>query len=129
MIMSAPNGARRNHADHPALPLTPRALAGEAERLLDAGASALHLHVRDHTGQHSLSPTHYRAAMTAIRAAVGEALVLQITTEAVGRYSPQEQMAVVDELRPEAVSLALRELLAAPELERALQEPMASKAT
>ena len=36
--------------------------------------------------------------------------LVQVTTEAVGRYSPAEQMALVRELRPEAVSLALREL-------------------
>ena len=38
-------------------------------------------------------------------------MVIQVTTEAVGRYSPAEQMATVRALRPEAVSLALRELV------------------
>ncbi len=117
MIMSAPNGARRSHTDHPALPLTPKALARDAVQLVEAGVSVLHLHVRDHAGQHSLAPDHYRQAINAIRAEVGENLILQITTEAVGRYSPQEQMSVVETVRPEAVSLALRELLQAPELE------------
>jgi len=41
---------------------------------------------------------------------VDDRLVLQITSESVGRYSPAEQMAVVQAVRPEAVSLALREL-------------------
>jgi uncharacterized protein (DUF849 family) len=38
-------------------------------------------------------------------------MVIQITTEAVGRHTPAEQMQVVRELRPEAVSLALAELI------------------
>ena len=37
-------------------------------------------------------------------------LVVQITSEAIGRYSPAEQRAVILQTNPEAVSLALREL-------------------
>jgi uncharacterized protein (DUF849 family) len=53
----------------------------------------------------------YRAVSAAIRAAVGERIVVQITTEAVGRYTPAEQLAVVQAVRPEAVSIALREII------------------
>lgn len=38
-------------------------------------------------------------------------MVIQITSEALGIYSPGEQIAVVKAVRPEAVSLALRELV------------------
>jgi uncharacterized protein (DUF849 family) len=38
-------------------------------------------------------------------------MVLQITTEAVGLYRPDEQMASVRALRPSAVSLAVREII------------------
>lgn len=110
MVMAAPNGARRSRADHPKLPLTPDELAACAVELLDAGVSVLHLHVRDRNGRHTLDPGCYRAAIERIRRRVGDRLVLQVTTEAVGRYTADEQMAVVRELRPEAVSLALREL-------------------
>lgn len=110
MIMSAPNGARRGPADHAALPLTPTALADCAVDLQAQGVSVLHLHVRNADGAHSLDPARYRAAIAAIRQRVGDRLVLQVTTEAVGRYTREEQMAVVRELRPEAVSLALPEL-------------------
>ena len=37
--------------------------------------------------------------------------MIQVTTEAVGRYGPAEQMATVRELHPEAVSLALSKLI------------------
>src|SRR5439155_11497848 len=47
----------------------------------------------------------------AIRAATDPAFIIQITTEAVGRYRPEEQMAAVRALCPEAVSLALGEII------------------
>ena len=71
----------------------------------------LHLHVRNAEGGHSLAPSDYRPAIDAVRRAVGRSLVLQLTSEAVGIYAPAEQQAMVRELRPEAVSLALREIL------------------
>ncbi|MDX1380592.1 MAG: 3-keto-5-aminohexanoate cleavage protein, partial [Xanthomonadales bacterium] len=108
VVICAPNGARMGRDRHPAVPLTPAELAEAARALVDAGVSVLHLHVRDAHGRHSLAVADYRAALTAIRAAVGKALVLQVTTEAAGRYSRAEQMALVSALRPEAVSLALR---------------------
>ena len=110
MIMSAPNGARRSQSDHPALPVSSAALAQNAVVLRNAGVSILHLHVRDDRGGHSLDVGLYRHAIDAIRERVGDDLILQVTTEAVGLYSTSEQMAIVRELKPEAVSLALREI-------------------
>lgn len=122
MIMCAPNGARRQKADHPAIPLTPAELAAESRALLDAGVSVLHLHVRDAAARHTLSPASYRQAIAAIRRAVGDELVIQVTTESVGRYSPDQQMAMVRKLRPEAVSLALSEVCPGRESEPAAAE-------
>ena len=110
MIMSAPNGARRDHADHAALPITANESALDAVALLEAGVSILHLHVRDDAGRHSLDAGRYRQAMAAIRESVGDKLVIQVTTEAVGQYTCEQQIALVRELKPEAVSLALREI-------------------
>ena len=110
VIMSAPNGARRSHADHPALPMTAEESARDAVALLDAGVSVLHLHVRDDDGRHTLDADRYREAIEAIRNSVGNELVIQVTTEAVGQYTAEQQMDVVRELKPEAVSVALREI-------------------
>jgi 3-keto-5-aminohexanoate cleavage enzyme len=112
-ICVAPNGARRTKADHPALPMTTAEIAQEAAACATAGAGVIHLHVRDAKGEHSLDAGIYREAMDAISSAVPD-LAIQVTTEAVGRYAPAQQMALVDELRPCAVSLALRELAAEP---------------
>jgi 3-keto-5-aminohexanoate cleavage enzyme len=110
MVMSAPNGARRDHADHKALPITADESAADAKALLDAGVSILHLHVRDDAGRHSLDAERYRRAIAALRKSIGDELVIQVTTEAVGQYTSEQQIALVRELKPEAVSLALREI-------------------
>lgn len=113
ILLCAPNGARRQKTDHQALPLTPDELAECAEEVYCAGVSILHLHVRDKKGAHTLAPEHYRPALEAIEQRVGKKLLIQITTEAVGVYERDEQMAVVKALKPEAVSIALREICAA----------------
>ncbi len=111
LIMVAPNGARRTKADHPALPMTPAELAETASACLEAGAGAIHLHVRDRQGGHTLDADAYRAALSAVGGAVGDRMICQVTTESVGLYGAAQQMDMVRELRPEAVSLAVRELV------------------
>jgi uncharacterized protein (DUF849 family) len=110
-IAVAPNGGRRTKADHPAIPITPDEMARTASECLDAGACMIHVHVRDGQGRHLLDADAYTEMTKAIRQAVGDHLVIQITSEALGIYKPEEQMAVVRATRPEAVSLALRELV------------------
>jgi uncharacterized protein (DUF849 family) len=110
-IAVAPNGGRKVKADNPAVPLTPAELAVTAAHCLDAGAAMIHAHVRNADGSHLLDADAYKNAIAAIRSAVGEKLVIQITSEAVGKYKPAEQRAVVQAVKPEAASLALRELV------------------
>lgn len=110
LLAVAPNGARRLHEDHPAIPLTPEALARDARECLSAGAAMMHLHVRDAQGRHLLDAGAYREAISAIREAVGETMVLQVTSESAGRYGPKVQRRIIAELQPESVSLAVREL-------------------
>ena len=87
LISVAPNGARKLRADHPALPLSPEDIAADAAACLAEGAGLLHLHVRDAEGRHSLSTDAYKAAIKAVR-----------------------EQTVVESVRPEACSVALREL-------------------
>lgn len=107
----APNGARKTRADHPKLPISPAELAAEARASHDEGAAMIHLHVRDDADRHSLDVRRYRAAIQAIRDELGEDMLIQVTTEAVGIYTAEQQMDMVRELQPEAVSLAIRELV------------------
>lgn len=111
VLAVAPNGARKTRADHAALPITPEELAETALLCGEAGACMIHLHVRDAEQRHSLDVERYREASAAVRAAVGQHMVIQVTTEAVGRYTPAEQMDCVRALEPEAASFAVRELV------------------
>jgi uncharacterized protein (DUF849 family) len=111
VISVAPNGARKTPSDHPELPITPEAIARTAAACREAGAAMIHLHVRDAEGRHSLDTEAYRAAIAAIRHAVGPDMVIQATSEAAGIYEPEGQMAMVRDLRPEAVSLAVKEIV------------------
>jgi len=110
MIAVAPNGARKTKADHPSLPITPDELAKTALQCLEAGACMIHLHVRNHNHGHSLDVDRYKAAISTIQARIGADMIIQISTEAVGLYNADQQMQLVRDLRPEAVSLAIREL-------------------
>ncbi|SDO86269.1 Uncharacterized conserved protein, DUF849 family [Ralstonia sp. 25mfcol4.1] len=107
----APNGARKTHADHARLPIAPDELAQCARDCVEAGAAMIHLHVRKADASHSLEVADYEPAIAAVRKAVGQHLVLQLTTEAVGIYQPAQQIAMVQALRPEAASVAVRELV------------------
>ncbi|GGA44075.1 3-keto-5-aminohexanoate cleavage protein [Pelagibacterium lentulum] len=122
LIMAAPNGARRTKADHPALPMTISETARCAAQCFEAGASAIHVHVRDSEGRHVLDAALYHELIEAIAREAGPELVVQITTEAVGRYSPAEQQSVVRAVGPQAVSVALREMIPDPAVEPSAAE-------
>lgn len=117
ILTVAPNGARKTKTDHPMLPITPEELADEAAACVEQGAAMIHLHVRDAADKHTLDVGRYRDAIAAIRERCGDRIVIQVTSEAVGIYRPDQQMDMVRELKPEAVSLAIREI--APEGEEA----------
>lgn len=112
-LMVAPNGARRGKSDHPALPITLDELVTTAVSCHAAGADGIHVHVRDENGEHSLDVGQYREALAAIKAAV-PGFFLQVTSEAAGRFGPEAQMQMIEQLRPRSVSLAYSELMRAP---------------
>lgn len=113
LISVAPNGARKTKSDHPAIPLSIEEIAHEAAICRDAGAALLHLHIRANDARHLLDAQTYRAATKAVKKAIGigDDMVIQITSEAGGIYEQPQQIAVVRETHPEAVSLALREMI------------------
>ncbi len=112
VLMVSPTGARRTKADHPALPMTAPEIARAAAESAEAGANAIHVHVRERDGRHSLDAAAYREAFAAIEREVGpNRLLIQATSEAFGIYEPAQQIAAMRELRPRAVSVALREVL------------------
>ena len=63
IITAAICGAEATREDNPALPLTPTELAAEARASQDAGASVIHLHVRDAKGKPTQDKEVFRQAM------------------------------------------------------------------
>jgi 3-keto-5-aminohexanoate cleavage enzyme len=114
LIMVAPNGARRGKADHPALPVTIPELIACAKECFAAGAGGIHAHVRNKSGEHVLDAGLYKELIAELSVVVPE-MAVQITTEAVGLYSPAQQRALVAAVRPTMVSVALREITAEPD--------------
>lgn len=109
-LMVAPNGATKTKADHPALPITLDEITETARACHDAGADALHLHLRDAEGRHLLDAGAYAEALAHLHEAV-PGLTLQITTEAAGIYEPPHQRDVALDSGADLVSVALREML------------------
>lgn len=125
-IMVAPNGARRGRADHPALPLTLPEILETARSCHSAGADALHLHVRDAEGRHSLDAGLYLETLAELRSVTG--LEVQITTEAGGIYAPEDQFDCLTSLCPRWASVSVREIARDPEIVPRLYDFCASHA-
>lgn len=114
-IMVAPTGARRSKSDHPQLPITIPEIVAETIACAEAGADALHLHVRDANGRHSLDAELYREALTALDHAL-PGFPVQITTEAAGIFEVPAQLACIRDVQPKAASISVREMARDPVL-------------
>ena len=111
IIMAAPNGARKVKTDHPQLPVSIDETIAAAKACHAEGASILHAHVRGDQDEHVLDVARYKTLLAGLREQVPDMLV-QVTTEAVGIYTPQQQYDVVFGVAPDFVSVGLREMLA-----------------
>ena len=109
IIMAAPNGARKTKVDHATLPVSIAETVAEAADCRAAGAAALHAHVRGDQEEHVLDAGRYRELLDELARQVPDMLV-QVTSEAVGVYTPQQQIECIQTVRPEMVSMALKEI-------------------
>lgn len=114
-VLVAPNGARRGHQDHAALPVTLDEMRETAQACFEAGADGLHLHVRDTAGTHSLDAGLYLETMAELRRSVPE-LDIQITTEAANIYNVSAQFDCLRKVAPSWASISVREIARAPEM-------------
>jgi uncharacterized protein (DUF849 family) len=75
---------------NPAVPVTPQQIAEECLRARAAGATIVHIHVRDpETGAPSMELKHYEEVVKRIRDA-GSDVLINLTTGAGARFSPRE---------------------------------------
>lgn len=109
-LMVAPNGARLGKADHPAIPLTTDEIITTARACHIAGADGLHLHLRDAQGNHILDSGRYREVTQELSREVPD-MAVQITTEAVGKYSSAHQRKVALGSGASLVSTSIREIM------------------
>jgi len=75
----------------------------------------MHFHIRDNQGRHCLDPEQYRTTFAELEAAVGDQLLLQVTSEAAGIYRQAEQIDLMKRLAPHCLSCALREFILSDE--------------
>ena len=108
--MVAPNGARKDKNDHPNLPSTIEEIVNESKNCFLKGANGIHAHVRDKNGKHVLDSGLYKELIKELAKNIPQ-LPVQITTEAVGIYSPKDQIQIVKDVMPESASVALSEMI------------------
>lgn len=113
-LMVAPNGARLQKTDHPAIPITKAEIVETARRCEEAGATALHLHVRDEAGRHSIDPSRYTAVIEELVEAT--TLKTQVSTEAAGIFDVAAQYACLSSVAAAEASVSLREISRSPAL-------------
>lgn len=109
--MVAPNGARLKYWDHKSLPLKLDEIVNTAKICEEAGANAIHLHVRDKNFEHILDKNIYQETISAIKKECSQDFIIQATTEAVGKYKPEDIITLVKELKPQCSSVALKEII------------------
>jgi uncharacterized protein (DUF849 family) len=109
IINVAMTGAVPTPERYPALPVTPAQIAADAAKCAAAGASVVHVHVRDDDGRPVHDRARYEATYAAIREEAPDLLVCGTTTSR-GGATLESRLAGFDveaDLRPEFASLSL----------------------
>ena len=109
-LMVAPNGARKVKKDHPEVPLTIQETVEVAKNCFKAGAGAIHLHVRNEKGEHVLDTGLYKEALKELEFKVPK-MHIQVTTEAVGKYSPEDMRKLAYDVTPPGTSIGIAEMI------------------
>jgi 3-keto-5-aminohexanoate cleavage enzyme len=102
MITVAPTGAETDKSEAAALPVTVPELLETAVRCAAAGASVIHVHLRDAAGTPTLDAGLAREAVTALRE--GSDLIVQLSTGGAVGDPESARLAVLD-AAPDAASL------------------------
>jgi uncharacterized protein (DUF849 family) len=104
VITCAISGAIANREQCPAIPYTPAEYAAEARRIVDEGGVMIHIHARTPEGIPSYEVEDFRAITDAIRAEVGDAVIINYSTGTIG-VSVERRVAYLRECRPEVAAL------------------------
>lgn len=104
---------------HPNLPVTIEALIDDGRQVINAGASELHIHIRDQNGLESLHPDRVDATIKALRAQLPGTLI-GISTGAWIEKDDDRLLALIDtwKVLPDYASVNLSEKVAPALFER-----------
>jgi uncharacterized protein (DUF849 family) len=111
MAVKACLNGSRSAGEHPAVPVTPEAIAADAAAVRDAGAFAVHVHPRDGDGRQTLAAKACDATVAAIRRAA-PGLPVGFSTSAGIDPDPFARAAALSawRVRPDFVSVNVSEL-------------------
>ncbi len=102
IITAALTGAETTKEQNPNLPITPEEIAESAFECYKAGASIVHIHVRDKEGKPTQSVDVFRETMELIKKKCD--VIIQVTTGGAVGTPAKERMAPL-ELKPEMATL------------------------
>jgi 3-keto-5-aminohexanoate cleavage enzyme len=105
IITCAITGAETTRERQPNLPVTPKEQAQAAADAVNAGASIIHLHVREDDGKPSQRIDRFRESIDAIRVAAPGVIIQISTGGAVGESIEERAKPLL--LKPEMASLNL----------------------
>jgi 3-keto-5-aminohexanoate cleavage enzyme len=104
IISNSISGAIANRDQCPAIPYTPEEYAAEARRSVDEGASQIHIHARTPDGTPSYEIEDFQAITEAIRAEVGDDVIINYSTGAIG-VPIEKRLEYLRALRPDVAAL------------------------
>jgi 3-keto-5-aminohexanoate cleavage enzyme len=104
VITCSISGSIANREQCPAIPYTPAEYAAEARRIVDEGGVHTHIHARKPDGTPSYEIEDFAAIRDAIRAEVGDAVIINFSTGTVG-VSVEKRIAYLEACRPEVAAL------------------------
>jgi 3-keto-5-aminohexanoate cleavage enzyme len=104
VITCSISGTIANREQCPAIPYTPEEYASEARRILEEGGVMIHIHARKPDGTPSYEIEDFRAITEAIRAEVGDGVIVNFSTGTIG-VPVEKRIAYLRECRPEVAAL------------------------
>jgi 3-keto-5-aminohexanoate cleavage enzyme len=104
IITCAISGAIANRDQCPAIPYTPEEYGAEARRIADEGGVHIHIHARKPDGTPSYEVEDFLAIRDAIRAEVGDAVIINFSTGTVG-VPVDKRIAYLEAGRPAVAAL------------------------
>jgi uncharacterized protein (DUF849 family) len=104
VITCSISGSLANREQCPAIPYTPEEYAAEARRIVDEGGVHIHIHARKPTGEPSYEIEDFQNISDAIRAEVGDDVIINFSTGAMG-VSVEKRVAYLRAVRPEVAAL------------------------